>query len=210
MRIESTLCLNAQEIMGIQTRYAKKGISMSELALCGANQFVEWQHYPQDDLVDEESGYSFYYHSHSPDEMFQNEHGHFHLFWRDHTSPQEFHHLIAIALDSKGLPVRLFTTNQWVTGEVFIKANAVLQALKDFDVAIKGRMSPLARWITALTKLFYVEMEQLIVGRDIKLAKIESELGSLEVAFGAQQFHVLTECKIDLMDRLSQHLTLVH
>jgi hypothetical protein len=210
MRIESTLCLNAQEIMGIQSRYAKKGVSMSELALCGANKFIAWQHYPQDDLVDKESGYFFYYHSHSSDEMSQNEHGHFHLFWRDPASSQEFHHLIAIALDSKGLPVRLFTTNQWVTGEFFIKANAVLQALKHFDISTKGRMSPLARWINALTKIFYVEMEMLIVGRDRKLKIIESELGSLEAAFSAKQFHVLTECKIDLMDRLSEHLTLVH
>ena len=69
MLIQSTLCLAAQEIASIQTRYAKKGLTLSEVALCGAKEFIEWNHYPANDLVDEVSGYEFYYHAHSADEM---------------------------------------------------------------------------------------------------------------------------------------------
>jgi hypothetical protein len=207
MLIQSTLCLAAQEIASIQTHYAKKGLTLSEVALCGSREFVEWQHYPNNDLVDVDSGYEFYYHSHSVDEMPEGEHGHFHLFKRTGT---EFHHLIGIALNQTGLPVRLFTTNQWVTGETLVKAETVLVELQAFDMAIKGRMSPMARWISALTKLFYIDMEALVLQRDRMIHHLESDLGSLELALNQRSHHVLTEGRIDLMEHLSQHLLLVN
>ena len=109
-----------------------------------------------------------------------------------------------------GLPVRLFTTNQWVTGETLVKAEAVLVELQVFDMVIKGRMSPIARWISALTKLFYIDMEALVLERDRMIERMKSDLGSLEAALSEKQYHVLTERKIDLMERLSQHLLLVN
>lgn len=207
MLIQSTLCLAAQEIASIQMYYAKKGLTLSEVALCGSREFVEWQHYPNNDLVDVDSGYEFYYHSHSVDEMPEGEHGHFHLFKRTGT---EFHHLIGIALNQTGLPVRLFTTNQWVTGETLVKAETVLVELHAFDMAIKGRMSPMARWISALTKLFYIDMEALVLQRDHMIHHLESDLGSLELALNQRSHHVLTEGGIDLIEHLSQHLLLVN
>ena len=207
MLIQSTLCLAAQEIASIQTSYAKKGVTLSEVALCGAKEFIEWNHYPKNDLSDPVSGYEFYYHAHSADEMVDGEHGHFHVFKRNGS---DFHHLIAIALNQQGLPVRLFTTNQWVTGEKLASATDVLDQLRNFDMATKGRMGPVARWISAFTKLFFVEMEMLIVGRDNKINQLEIELGDLNTVFNSKIHHVLTESKIDLLDRLSQHLLLVN
>jgi len=205
MLIQSTLCLAAQEIAGIQTRYAKKGMTLSEVALCGSKEFIEWNHYPANDLVDEVSGYEFYYHAHSADEMHDGEHGHFHLFKR---YGHDFHHLIGIALNQQGLPVRLFTTNQWVTGEKFVSAKSAVAELRDFDMATKGRMGPIARWISAFTKLYFSEMEMLILDRDHKISQLEIELGDLNMALDSKSHHVLTESKIDLLDRLSQHLLL--
>jgi len=69
MHIKENLSSAAQDLAGVQAAYANRGISLSELALCGAKEFVEWQHYPNNDLVDAISGYEFYYHSHSSDEM---------------------------------------------------------------------------------------------------------------------------------------------
>ena len=207
MLIQSTLCLAAQEITGIQTRYAKKGLTLSEAALCGARKFIEWSHYPANDLVDKVSGYEFYYHAHSADEMHDGEHGHFHLFKRNGV---EFHHLIGIALNQQGLPVRLFTTNQWVTGEKLVSAKSVVSDLRDFDMAIKGRMGPIARWISSFTKLFFLEMEMLILGRDQKISELEIELGDLKSALDSKSHHVLTEGRINLLDRLSQHLLLAN
>ena len=104
MLTQSNLYKAAQTLAEIQLRYAQSGRSLSDAALCGAKEFIEWQHYPNNDLVDEASGYEFYYHSHSSDEMPKGEHGHFHVIKR---AGESFHHLIGIALDRQGLPVRL-------------------------------------------------------------------------------------------------------
>jgi hypothetical protein len=201
--IQSTLCLAAQEIASIQTRYAKNGLTLSQAALCGAREFIEWNHYPKNDLSDPDSGYEFYYHAHTADEMQDGEHGHFHLFKRNGA---EFHHLIGIALNQQGLPVRLFTTNEWVTGEKLISADLVLDELRNFDMATKGRLGPVSRWVTALTKLFFTDMKVLIAERDHKITQLEIGCGDLISALNSREHHVLTESKIDLLDRLSQYL----
>ncbi len=206
MLSQSSLFLAAQELAGIQARYANKGIGLSQAALCGSKDFMEWRHYPINDLVDLESGYEFYYHAHTAKEMPKEEHGHFHVFKRDQKNPDRFHHLIGIALNQKGLPVRLFTTNQWVTGETYVPSKKVLRSVKDFDMTVKGKLSPLAKWISAMMKLFYVEICTLVEGRDEKLAKLNEKIGNLEVVLESHKYFVLTQCKIDLMNRLSKHL----
>jgi len=43
----------------------------------------QWAHYPEDDAIDQSSGYQWFYHSHSPeDRPGATEHGHVHLFAR--------------------------------------------------------------------------------------------------------------------------------
>jgi len=113
-------------------------------------------------------------------------------------------------LDPKGVPVRIFTTNQWVTGESLLGASTVLRLLKNFNVSAKGRMSPLAKWINAFTKLFYAEMEKLIVERDRVIENLVKKMGSKSVALESKQHHVVTQCKIDLMQGLSKHLSASH
>lgn len=207
MLTQSNLWLAAQELASIQMRYAETGRTLNEAALCGARDFIEWQHYPNDDMVDERSGYEFYYHAHSADEMPNGEHGHFHVIKRDVKS---FHHLIGIALDQKGLPTRLFTTNQWVTGEEMAGSTLVIKSIKGFDMVIKGRMAPVGKWISALMQLFFAEIETLIVERDQKIAELEARMGNRELVLNSREHHVLTECKIDLMDRLSENLLVVN
>ena len=206
MHMQPNLSSAAQDLASVQVAYANKGITLSKLALCGAKEFVEWQHYPNNDLVDATSGYELYYHSHSSSETPKGEHGHFHLFKRNAKNPEQFHHLIGIALNQKGLPVRIFTTNQWVTGESMLGASTVLRFLKNFHISAKGRMSPLAKWINAFTKLFYLEMENLIVERDRVIEKYVEKMGSRLVALESKKYHVLTQCKIELMQGLSKHL----
>ena len=71
-------------------------------------------------------------------------------------------------------------------------------------------MSPLAKWINAFTKLFYIEMEKLIVERDQVIAKLVEKMESRSVALESKNHHVLTQCKIDLMQGLSKHLSASH
>jgi hypothetical protein len=199
--------LAAQELASIQMKYAESGRTLSEAALCGAKAFVEWQHYPANDLVDEVSGYEFYYHAHSADEIPNVEHGHFHVIKRN---AKGFHHLIGIALNQKGLPTRLFTTNQWVTGEVIADSTIAMRSIQGFEMVTKGRMALVTKWIVALIQLFAKEIEGLILERDQKIARLLAQQGNRELVLNSKEHHVLTECKIDLMERISDHLLVVN
>jgi len=207
MLIQSNLWLAAQELANIQMRYAESGRTLNEAALCGAKDFIEWQHYPINDLVDEVSGYEFYYHAHSADEMPHGEHGHFHVIRRD---TDGFHHLIGIALNQRGLPIRLFTTNQWVTGEEMADSVMVIKSIRGFEMVKKGRMALVSRWVSALIKLFSAEIERLILERDQMIAQLVAEMGNRELVMNSKKHHVLTECQIDLIQRLSDHLLVVN
>ena len=207
MLIQSNLWLAAQELASIQMKYAESGRTLSEAALCGAKAFVEWQHYPANDLVDEVSGYEFYYHAHSADEMPNGEHGHFHVIKRN---AKGFHHLIGIALNQKGLPTRLFTTNQWVTGEKMADSTIVMRSIQGFEMVTKGRMALVTKWIGALIKLFATEIEGLILERDQKITRLVAQQGNRELVLNSKEHHVLTECKIDLMGRISDHLLVIN
>ena len=207
MLAQSKLCLAAQKLAKIQMQFAKSGRTLNEAALCGAKDFVEWQHYPSNDLADLNSGYEFYYHAHSADEMPHGEHGHFHVIKRD---SKGFHHLVGIALNPKGLPIRLFTTNQWITGEEMADSTMVIKSIRGFEMAKKGRMALVSRWVSALITLFSVEIERLILERDKKIAQLVAEMGDRELVMNSKKHHVLTECKIDLMRCLSDHLLVVN
>jgi hypothetical protein len=74
----------------------------------------------------------------------------------------------------------------------------------------KGRMALVGRWVSALITLFSVEIERLILERDQKIANLVAEMGNRELVMNSRKHDVLTECKIDLMARLSDHLLVVN
>jgi len=124
------------------------------------------------------------------------EHGHFHLFLRADGLPagmtplvlpelavadaplppqsaplkrggrDEVVHLVALALDARGEPVRLFTTNRWVTGETWYRAEDVIRMLDGFQVNGEGSGGLLNRWLTAMVQLFQPEIGVLLRHRD--------------------------------------------
>ena len=139
--------------------------------------------------------------------MPNGEHGHFHVIKRN---AKGFHHLIGIALNQKGLPTRLFTTNQWVTGEEMADSTMVVKSIQGFEMVTKGRMALVTKWIGALIQLFATEIEGLILERDQKLAKLVAQQGNRELVLNSKEHHVLTECKIDLMERISDRLLVIN
>jgi hypothetical protein len=124
------------------------------------------------------------------------EHGHFHLFLRGEgmqagitplllpelavanapaprqSAPlklgrtDEVCHLVALALDRQGEPLRLFTTNRWVTGETWYRADDVVLMLDRFRVQSDHPSALLNRWIGALVRLFQPEIATLLRDRD--------------------------------------------
>jgi len=124
------------------------------------------------------------------------EHGHFHLFLRGEGVPagitplllpelavanapaprqsaplkrgksDEVCHLVALAVDRRGEPIRLFTTNRWVTGETWYRADDVIGMLDRFRVGGEQPSALLNRWLGALVQLYQPEIARLLRERD--------------------------------------------
>jgi|YNPMSStandDraft_1061717.scaffolds.fasta_scaffold01792_4 hypothetical protein len=148
-----------------------------------------YAHYPDGDVVDEESGAQFFYHVHPLPTLAPGAKGeaslagHFHCFasvtGRDHTAaPSEPRrgsgkaHLIAVEVDRFGLPVRLFTTNRWVTDETWVEAEAAARLADRFLVEIARPSLSASIWISSLVRLFQPQIAALLEARDAAVAAL--------------------------------------
>ena len=159
----------------------KAGLNVVGEVLKGQGTFYEWDHYPEGDIYDNETHSQYYYHSHRPE---GGEHGHFHLFVRDDGIPKHIApvphepdeswptgddiicHLGALAMEKRGYPIRLFTTNRWVTGENWYKAEDVIELLDLFLIDHAEQSWPTNRWVTAMAALFHPQICELLRERD--------------------------------------------
>ena len=150
--------------------------------------FFEWDHYPDGDVYDNDTHSQFYYHTHPPEER-SNEHGHFHTFMRPRGMPKgvrpamvddfkmpddrndALSHLIAISMDKYGVPIRLFTTNRWVTGEIWYEADNVRSMLDYFLIDHAQPSWPVNRWVSGMVRLFRPQIASLIDTRDDAVAR---------------------------------------
>ena len=192
----------AHEALGIPLRYAQAGSSLARAAMAGAERCIELAHYPRQDVIDIAHGTRFYYHAHGSRRSPGNEHGHFHLFAQG-SQPDDYTHLAGISLDARGQPIRLFTTNRWVTGETWRQAIEVEQALARFAVQTRGRMAPVARWLTALVHLYTPQLVRLVRRRDAVMARRSARQG-WEALCEDRRLDVVTECRISLTQRIQQ------
>lgn len=143
---------------------------------------IEFDHYPTDDLVDVRNGSQFYYHSHRDGDQ---EHGHLHLFWHatatgrrryfragkprwNRTEPT---HLFAISLDARGLPVALFTVNQWVTDGHWFDAAATLACVDRFAMGELEGHEHSCHWLTGFVRLYRPLIKELLAKRDQRLKR---------------------------------------
>jgi hypothetical protein len=152
--------------------------------LRGQGTFYELDHYPEGDVYDHVTHAQYYYHAHRGTE---GEHGHFHTFVRARGMPEGVQpvayegdepwregdevlsHLVAISMDRLGLPVALFTTNRWVTGESWFHAHDVERMLDRFRVDHAYPSWPLNRWLGAMVVLFRPTVVALLRERDAAL-----------------------------------------
>jgi len=150
----------------------------------------QWQHYPEDDAIDRDRGYQWFYHSHSPeDRPDATEHGHFHLFARrslwsrrlQSKAERDFaaltghpdnhvatRHLLTIGMDPKGLPVSLFTVNSWVTGDLMLSAAGTERILADMRLRTGHRAIDTV--LECVVALCLDEIRALLAERDATLS----------------------------------------
>jgi hypothetical protein len=79
---------------------------------------------------------------------------------------EEVSHLVAIAVEAQGEPIRLFTTNRWVTGETWYPAEDVISMLDRFVVTEVDPSETLNRWLGAVLRLFRPQIAELLRLRD--------------------------------------------
>lgn len=177
----------------------------------------QWAHYPEDDAIDVQSGYQWFYHSHSPqDRPAASEHGHIHLFarrklWsrrlgaaREVTfaglqggtdGPVNTRHLLTIGFDAKGLPVSLFTVNSWVTGDLMLSA-ATTADLLDHMTLDTGYCN-VDGVLESVVRLYRMEIRNLLRQRDATLMEFK---GGKVLA--NESLEVLSACAIDVDAKL--------
>lgn len=177
------------EVVNIHRLLAKTGANVVGELLKTQESFFEWDHLPKGDVYDRETHAQYYYHAHAADKRFKGEHGHFHTFLRPKGMPagikpaslpdaqlpenkdDHLSHLIAVSMDPKGFPFRIFTVNRWVTGEVWHEASDVKRMLDRFVIDHTWPSWPVNRWITAMVALYRPQIEVLVDERDRTVAR---------------------------------------
>lgn len=176
--------------------------------------------------------YFYHRHPAAAGEEEPGEHGHFHLFLRAEgmpagttplllpeaaianlpTPPQaaplkrgardEVSHLVAIAIDRRGEPTRLFTTNRWVTGETWYRAEDVIRMLDRFSLDAAEPASVLDRWIGAVVRLYQPEIAMLLRERDKVVMDPRRRRRRIDV-FEDPKLEIASSLAIDLEARLA-------
>ena len=179
-----------QELAQRMLAWARDGHSAPELLLGDSRGFVEWAHYPQPDAVDPESGCRFYYHTHVASQRLREEHGHFHVF-----VPAEgglFTHWIGVTLDRRGLPLRLFTTNRWVTDEQWRDA----AQLAGHGPRLRGAPPrEVGAWLEDLLCVYADEVAELQRERDLRMCGRDLD---------DRRLRIPSQCRVDLLRRLHE------
>lgn len=175
--------------------------------------FYVLDHYPKGDVYDPDSHAQWYYHAHDKKDR-PDEHGHFHTFLRGRGMPAGLTprvgqrakagsndlvcHLVAISMDRAGWPVKLFTTNRWVTGETWYPASDVAQMLDRFDMRV-GRPSWITnRWLSAMVVLFQPQIIDLLHARDAGIEAWRAEHPDHNDVYEDRRLEVTSELDIDV------------
>lgn len=186
----------AAVIRDCRSELAARNTDLVSEMIEGDSAICAWRHYPDGEVYDPKSHAQYFFHAHSQDSRQASERGHFHTFLRaegmpggvaplllpelavadavpapqaaplKHGTRDEVSHLIAIAIDGRSEPVRLFTTNRWVTGETWYRGEDVVQMLDRFAVADGGPSAIVNRWIGAIVELFRPQIAALLHARD--------------------------------------------
>lgn len=186
--------------------------------LKGQGTFYEWDHYPEGDVYDHETHAQYYYHAHRAD---TREHGHFHTFVRRDGIPETIQpvphegatdwptgddiicHIIAISMDKAGLPTHLFTTNRWVTGENWYRAEDVIELIDRFAIDHAFPSWPTNRWITAMLTLFRPQVVDLLRRRDERIAHWREEHPDVDV-FEDRELEIASIAGISVQHQIQQ------
>ena len=181
--------------------------------------FYEWDHYPKGDVYDKKSHAQYFYHAHTIGGR-DPEHGHFHTFMRAKgmargTKPinrpdrsqwpkgsDSLSHIVGISMDAKGLPIRLFTTNRWVTGEAWYKARDVIKMIAPYKIDHTQPSWPTNRWVSGMVHLFWPQVILLLQARDVCIEAWEKQRPGKDV-FEDRDLEITSQADIDIAAQIA-------
>jgi hypothetical protein len=111
-------------------------------------------------------------------------------------------HMVAIAMDAAGRPLRLFTTNRWVTGETWYRAADVTAMLDRFTLEPTPPAPLLNRWVTAMIGVFRPQIATLLEARDKAVMDWRMRRRGKVHVFDDRRLEITSALAIDL----EQHL----
>jgi hypothetical protein len=111
-------------------------------------------------------------------------------------------HLVAISMDRAGFPIRLFTTNRWVTGETWYVAPDVARLLDRFRMDLAYPSWPVNIWISAMVQLFRPQIETLLAQRDAAVADWQARHPGADV-FEDRALEVTSMVDISVEDQIT-------
>ena len=176
--------------------------------------FYQWDHYPKGDVYDRKTHSQFFYHAHTIGGR-DPEHGHFHTFVRTKgmacgmkpvkrpdrsawpSGDDALSHIIGISMDAKGMPIRLFTTNRWVTGEAWYKARDVVKMIALYSIDHARPSWPTNRWVSGMIRLFWPQIIMLIQARDMCIQAWEQQNPGKDV-FEDRGLEVTSQADVDV------------
>jgi len=173
--------------------------------------FVEWNHYPENDVRDEKNASQYFYHAHPGLQRPFVEHGHFHLFVHAEKiglrrpdprySPAPAH-LIAVSMDAQGIPSGFFIVNRWVTKGAWLTKAQCEHGLQHFKIQASKGKKEINTFLHSLVQLYRHHISALLEQRDVIMAKL-SEQRDRRTVFADQKIEVLCYVPIQLMEDIA-------
>jgi hypothetical protein len=116
-----------------------------------------------------------------------------------------FSHLIAFSIDPYGRPAALFTTNRWVTGETWYRAEDVVRMLDRFNFAV-ATAGVLDRWLAAVLRVLKPAIIELVLERDAAIMDWRRRRSRQLHVFDDRRLEIVSQRPVDFAGELNSLL----
>lgn len=197
-----------------QQMVSSKGKNMIHYTLEKNRSHQHMDHYPKGDRIDNDTGAQYFYHCHR-ENYETEEHGHFHCFLRYKHIPKQIRpraltdwdknidnpmtHIVAIAMNRYGQPIRLFSVNRWISYEVWYDAKHTLSFIKQFKMTKQDNLywQVVDRWVEGMLHLFAPQIQWINNARDMTISHYKTVYPDSNI-YEDHRLDLLSEIPINL------------
>jgi hypothetical protein len=213
-RQRTRLLRHALKLLDAQRKMSMpNGRNIIHYTLQSERQPLRMAHYPKGDRIDYNSGAQYFYHCHR-ENLKRQEHGHFHCFLRAAGIPDRIRpkplpdwdkhidspmaHIVAVAMNRYGWPIRLFTVNRWVSAETWYAGRHTPAFVRKFKFeGDDDHWGVLDSWMESMLQLFAPQIAWLSQQRDETIARWQRAHPDKN-AYEARRLEELSELPVNL------------